>query len=330
MSFDGTFKPLGDDSRDMNFFSDGDKAYLTTATDTNTNNNIYSLDARWTAVSQRLAQVNVNQHREAPAVIKSNGWYYLFTSRASGWLPSTPQYIAAQDMAGPWSDPVNVGNAATFSAQSGGVNSLSSGQFEMHANQWSSNWPTKGGPTRSLMLPISQSVGGGFTSYHFYPTVQYSDDINTPGQGMYGVQSGRILSVGKPSSSNAGTQGIALANDGIQDTPGQFWKPSAVPFSYQIDLQDSHVISQVDLSTNMVSGSETFYRFTVDGSTDGSTWTTLVDQSKNVDVGFKPSFPTSTESFRYVRINVDAVINNVNGNAADWAVGVLEVTVYGD
>ena len=29
------------------------------------------------------------------------------------------------------------------------------------------------------------------------------------------------------------------------------------------------------------------------------------------------------------RINVDAVINNVNGNAANWAVGLNEVTVYG-
>lgn len=321
---------MGDDSRDTAFFADGNDAYLVTSTGTNTNNNIYSLDARWTAIARRLVQVNVNQHREAPAVTKSNGWFYLFTSRAAGWLPSQPLYITAQDMAGPWSDPVNVANTATFCAQSNGVDELSSGQYEMTADRWSASWPTKGGPTRRLMLPVSFAPGGGFSSYHFYRTVQYSDDITTPGQGIYGVPSGRILSVGKPSNSSAGTEGLALANDGIQDTPGAFFKPSAVPFWYQIVLQDSHVISQVDLSTNMVQGSETFYRFNVTGSVDGNTWTTLADQSGNTDVGFKPSFPTSNQQFRYVRIDVDAAVNNVNGHVANWAVGVSEVTVYGD
>ncbi|KAK4503659.1 hypothetical protein PRZ48_004574 [Zasmidium cellare] len=329
LQFDGAYRPLGDDSRDMTFFVDGENAYLVTSTDTNTNNNIYSLTANWTAVDQRLAQVNVNGHREVPAVIKANNWFYLFTSRAAGWLPSQPQYIAATNMAGPWSNPVNVANTATFSAQSGGVAKLESTQDAMMANQWSNNWPTRGGPTRQLMLPISLAPGGGFASYHFYRTTQYSDDISTQGQGLYGVQTGRILSVGKPSSSNAGTQGIALANDGVQDTPDRFFKPSTVPFWYQIDLQDAHAISQVDLTTNLVQGTETFYRFNVTGSNDGNTWTPLADQSNNVNPGFAASFPTSTERFRYIRINVNQIRNNVNGNEADFTGGVTEVTVYG-
>ncbi len=59
-------------------------------------------------------------------------------------------------MAGPWGAPVNVGNTATFGSQSGGVSQLSSGQLAMNSNRWSSNWPTKGGQTRQLMLPISE------------------------------------------------------------------------------------------------------------------------------------------------------------------------------
>lgn len=156
--------------------------------------------------------------------------------------------------AGPWGDPVNVANTATFCAQSGGVNQLDNGQFEMSADQWSSNWPTKGGPTRQLMLPMSLSSGGGFASYHFYRTVQYSDDVQTQGQAIYGVQSGQILSVGRPSSSNSGTEGIGFANDGVQDVPGSFFTPSAVPFWYQIDLQDSYTITEVDMITNLVQG----------------------------------------------------------------------------
>lgn len=151
-------------------------------------------------------------------------------------------------------------NIATFSAQSGNVNQLISGQSAMTVDRWSANWPTKGGPNRQLLSPVSFSTEGGFAAYHFYQTVQYSRDVTTAGHGVYGVQTGKILSVGKNASSDSGTQDIGLANDGIQDTPGKFFKPSKVPFWYQVDLEKAHAISQVDLTTNMVQGSETFYR----------------------------------------------------------------------
>lgn len=43
LTFDGAFRPLGDDSRDMAFFVDGNAGYLVTSTDVDTNNNIYSM-----------------------------------------------------------------------------------------------------------------------------------------------------------------------------------------------------------------------------------------------------------------------------------------------
>ncbi|KAF2210626.1 carbohydrate-binding module family 32 protein [Cercospora zeae-maydis SCOH1-5] len=334
LTFDGAYQPLGHDSRDLGFFNDGDAAWIVTSTDTNTNNNIYSLTSNWTAIDHFVVQVNQGGHREAPAVAKSNGLYYLFTSRAAGWLPSQPQYISASSMAGPWSSPVDVANTATFGSQSGGVSLLSSGQLEMNSNRWSSNWPTQGGPTRQLMLPISECSSApqgseGFVSYHYYRTVKYSDDITATGQGIYGVQSGRILSNGRPSSSSAGDANISAANDGIQNDPANVFVPSSVPFWYQIDLQDSHAISQVDLTTKLVQGSETFYNYNVTGSADGQTFEVLADRSNAVDVGFSASFPTTTQRYRYIRINVESVINNINGHAASWAAGIHEVTVYG-
>lgn len=312
LTFDGAYRPLGHDSRDMAFFNDGNSAWLVSSTDTNTNMNIYSLSSNWTVVDSLLVQVNKAAYREAPAVVKSNGFYYLFTSRAAGWLPSQPQYISAQAMGGPWSSPVDIGNTATFSSQSGGVNTLSSGQLEMNSDRWSNNWPTKGGANRQLMLPISEG-SAGFASYHHYRTVQYSDNITTKGQGIYGVQSGRTLSDGKPGSSSAGSTNITVANDGIQNDPANVFVPSGVPFWYQIDLQNSHSISQVDLTTKLVQGSETFYKYNVTGSTDGQSFTLLADQTNAVNVGFSASYPTLTQKFRYVRINVQSVINNVNG-----------------
>lgn len=88
-------------------------------------------------------------------------------------------------------------------------------------------------------------------------------------------------------------------------------------------------MTQVDLTTNMVQGSETYYGFNITGSNDGSSFDLLLDQSKNTDVGFVSSLPSKTDSYRYVRINVDSIINTNNGNSATWAAGIGEMTVYG-
>ena len=330
LTFGGAYRPLDHDSRDLAFYNDGTSAYLISSTNTNSDMNIYSLSTNWTAVDKLVVTVNAKQYREAPAVIKSDGWYYLFTSRASGWLPSQPQYITARAIAGPWSSGVNVANTATFASQSGVIDTLSNGQFMMYSDRWSANWPTAGGATRQLNLPLSLSSSQGFATYAFYPLVKYSNSITTAGQAVYGVQKGRILSDNKPSTSNAGSTNITFANNGVQNDPTQQWIPSQVPFWYQIDLGASYTITRVDLTTKMVQGSETFYQYNVTGSTDNSAFTLLVDKKSNKDPGFSTSFPTSSQKFRYIRINVQSVVNNVNGNSASWAVGVNEVTVYGN
>lgn len=40
---------------------------------------------------------------EAPAMVKKNGYYYLFASHLSGWDPNDNEYVYATDLAGPWS-----------------------------------------------------------------------------------------------------------------------------------------------------------------------------------------------------------------------------------
>lgn len=329
MTFGGAFRPLGHDSRDVTFYNDGNSAYLISSTDNNSDMNIFSLSSDWTKVSTLLTTVNINKYREAPGIVRSNGWYYMFTSRASGWLPSGPQYITSRSMAGPWSNPVNVANTATFASQSGGIRGLSNGQVMMYSDRWSASWPTPGGPTRQLNLPISLSSNGGFATYHFYPVVKYSYGISTPGQAVFGVQSGRIVSLDKTVTSNAGSTDITATNDGTQDDPVQVWKPTQVPFWWKIDLGIPYTISRLDLTTRLVPGSETFYQYTITGSVDDSAYDLLADQRDNTDPGFSASFPTTTKKYRYIRINVDRVINNVNGNSANWAAGFHEALVYG-
>lgn len=215
-TFGGTYRPLGYDSRDLTFFADGANAYLVSSFDTNTNMNIYGLTPNWTYVTEVVAEVYPKQYREAPAMAKSNGTYYLYTSRASGWYPSLPEYITATDLKGPWTDAEVMGNTATFATQSGNVNQFADGRYMMAADRWSANWSPANGPNRQLYLPMSVADGAPFAAGKYYPSVRYDSSVTTSGQSFFGVQTGKIVSVGKPGSSDAGSANISLANDGIQ------------------------------------------------------------------------------------------------------------------
>lgn len=216
-TFGGTYRPLGYDSRDLTFFADDDaNAYLVSSFDTNTNMNIYSLTSNWTYVTGVVAEVYPKQYREAPGMAKSNGTYYLYTSRASGWYPSLPQYITATDLKGPWTDPKVMGNTATFATQSENVNPFADGRFMMAADRWSANWRPSNGPNRQLYLPMSTADGAPFATGKYYPSVQYDSNAAAPGQSFFGVQTGKIVSVGKSATSDAGIDNITSANDGVQ------------------------------------------------------------------------------------------------------------------
>lgn len=323
-TFDGTYRPLGHDSRDIGFFADTDnKAYLISATDTNTNLNIYALTANWTYVSSLLETVQPGGNREAPSMIKTGGYYYLFSSKAAGWYPSNPEYISSTNIAGPWSASRIIGNTATYAAQSGSVVQVGSAGYVMLPDRWGANWAPTAPPNREYALPMSLS--GGYASFAFYPRVAYSDSANN----LFGVQAGRIRSVGAPTSASpGGGSNLTLATDGVADVQAAYFKPASVPFSVSVDLGQAYQIREVDLTTYLYPGSECYYQFTVVGSNDGKTNTTLASNTANTAVGFVPSAITNTGKFRYVGVQVNKVINTHNGNEADYFAGVGELTVY--
>jgi hypothetical protein len=43
-----------------------------------------------------------NRQREAPALFKSGGRYYLITSGCTGWEPNSAEYALASSPLGPW------------------------------------------------------------------------------------------------------------------------------------------------------------------------------------------------------------------------------------
>jgi hypothetical protein len=333
-TFIGTYQPEGQQSRDLSFFQDVDgSGYLISTANNNQDLNLFHLTANWTAIASWPAVLLAGQSREAPAMVHIDGFYYLFTSNTAGWYPSQGQYISATNLSGPWTDSRAIGNTANFGAQSGGLATFGT-EKAMMASRWGAQWSHKEAKNSQRMLPIT--FGNGYASYDYYPTVKYN--ANATGGGVVGVQSGKILSMGKPAnasglSTDAAGEAVAYAaskaNDGIQTDEDNYYKSDKVPFWWQVDLQTNASISQVDMTTKMVKGSETYYRYVITGSLDGSVYTQLVNASTNTMVGFVTHEISSSDKFRYINVTVNKVVNVQNGNEADWARGIDEFVVYG-
>lgn len=103
-SWRGSFKPFGNDSRDMTIWKDPDtsSAYLIFATNGNADFEIASLDDDYYNVAQGLYTFS-GVYWEAPGVIKIDGIYYLLYSPQDGWTPTDNGYMSATSMSGPWS-----------------------------------------------------------------------------------------------------------------------------------------------------------------------------------------------------------------------------------
>ncbi|KUJ08644.1 uncharacterized protein LY89DRAFT_763951 [Mollisia scopiformis] len=331
-TFIGTYQPEGQQSRDLTFFEDVDgSGYLISTANNNQDLNLYLLSSNWTTIISWPAILLAGQSREAPAMVHVDDYYYLFTSNTAGWYPSQGQYISASDLAGPWSESRDIGNTANFGAQSGWIATFGT-QMAMMADRWGAEWAPPEESNSQRMLPIS--FGNGYATYGFYETIKY----NVTSGGIVPVQSGKILSIGKPVSDSglstdapgdAVTYAASKANDGIQTDEDNYFKSNFVPFWWQVDLQTNASISQIDMTTNLVKGSETYYGYTIMASWDGSYYIQLVDGSTNTAVGFVSNKISSTYKFRYIKVNVYRVVNVQNGGEADWARGVDEIMVYG-
>ncbi|PLW33439.1 hypothetical protein PCASD_17338 [Puccinia coronata f. sp. avenae] len=326
--FGGAFRPLGHDSRDLAFFADHDGlGYIISSTRMNQDINIYRLTPDWHHVQELVTTVLKGQAREAPAMIYENGTYYLFTSIAAGWYPSTGKYISASNITGPWSENRVAGNLGGFSAQSGDVVKLGSSWF-MHGNKWRiPDIDPVGTPRRQIILPIT--LLNGTAIYTFYHQVLYRS--TGAGAQVYGVQNGRIVSVGKQVASTGSRIGHDeyLATIGVNTRPSIYYQPTRVPFVYGIDLGEVYKITQIELTTLLVSGSESAAQFLVQGSVKATgPFTPILNQLNNTRVGFVSAAITSQSRYRFITLKVQK-FTNMHSKSPGMA-AIHEFTVFAE
>lgn len=159
-SWQGSFRPLGQHmSRDITVFTDTDGAgYMVSAARENYDLHIYRLTADYTNVAALVADPWHGGHREAPALFKRNGVYFMLTSGATGWNPNQQQYATATSLAGPWSAMQNVGDSTAFGSQTAYVLPVqgSSGTSYLYlGDRWGNSFGGRVGDSRYVWLPLA-------------------------------------------------------------------------------------------------------------------------------------------------------------------------------
>ena len=161
--FINSMRPNGQMSRDMTAFQDDDgKAYLIYSSENNNTMQVCLLSDDYLAPTSSYVRILQNQRREAPAMFKSAGRYFLITSLCSGWDPNPALYAVSDHVMGDWKTEGNpcVGKDAdkTFYSQSSYVLPLSGkpGQFIFIADRWNK---TNLEDSRYIWLPLKVENG---------------------------------------------------------------------------------------------------------------------------------------------------------------------------
>lgn len=159
----GSFRPLGQHmSRDITVFTDTDGAgYMISAARENYDLQIYRLTADYTGIASLVANPWPGGHREAPALFKRNGVYFMLTSGATGWNPNQQQYATATNIAGPWSAMKNIGDSTTYGSQTAFVLPVQGGSGTSYlymGDRWGNSFGGTVNDSRYVWLPLTFST----------------------------------------------------------------------------------------------------------------------------------------------------------------------------
>ena len=239
-------------------------------------------------------------------------------------------YTSATDLGGEWTPMREIGNNSTFDAQFNRISTVGK-----TCGVWSYHW----GAQRKYKTPDGNfprisiaAFNKGYASMDYYRYLEFSDKY-----GIIPVQNGRNLTLNVPVTvAVPGARGIkadCITDGACTESSAYFQKSSNAatgsPYMFTIDMQKEAVISEINLSTRLVNGSEAAYKYTIEGSRDGKSYKMLVDGKLNWQVGFLILNIEDPSLYRYLRLRVYGVVNVHKNNSAMWADGIYEFAAYG-
>ncbi|MCS7458992.1 family 43 glycosylhydrolase [Paenibacillus doosanensis] len=116
--YHGSFNPSGAMSRDCTLFVDDDgAAYFISAARDNADLHMYRLSDDYLAIDEHVRTLWPGQYREAPALVKRNGVYFMISSGCTGWEPNQGKYAYSRSLTGRWSGLLDFGGPTTYDTQ---------------------------------------------------------------------------------------------------------------------------------------------------------------------------------------------------------------------
>jgi len=309
------FRPASNMSRDDTLFKDDDgKAYFISAANENADLMLYELADDYLSIRRTLLKLWTSK-REAPAMFKQNGRYFIITSAATGWDPNQAQYASATNIAGPWSALTNLGNNTTYDTQSTYVIPVQGSQattFIYAGDRWQD--PDLVG-SKYIWLPLK--VSGSTLALDYYADWQLN--VTT---GVWSVNDGYLPQAGwtllyASSEETSGEDG--RATNAFDNSTSTIWHTkysgttAAYPHEIQIDLGATYALDgfrylpRQDKDANGTIAQYQFY-----ASTDRTSWGTAVASGTfGADRGEKRVMFTR-KTARYIRL---VALSEVTGMA---------------
>src|SRR5690606_5872872 len=166
----GSFRPLADSgvmdhgkpgymSRDCTLFVDDDgKGYFLSASNENYDLNLYELTPDYLGIARLAAVLFAGGHREAPALFKRNGVYFVLRAGATGWAPKQAKYATSRSLTSGWSSMQNGADGNTFHSQPTFVLPIqgSSGTSYLYlGDRWAGAWGGRVNESAYVWQPIT-------------------------------------------------------------------------------------------------------------------------------------------------------------------------------
>jgi hypothetical protein len=185
----GSMRPCGQEARDLTLYKDDDgKAYLIYTSENNETIHIAALDDEYLRPIGEPHRILAGMVREAPAIFKRDGFYFLITSGCTGWADNRAMLATAENLMGKWlvlaGGDVCVGDPAranvTFSSQSTFALTVEHddgrpAQVIFMADRWN---PADLGDSRYVWLPVD--VKSRFASIRWHDSWSLADHPTQP------------------------------------------------------------------------------------------------------------------------------------------------------
>ncbi|KAK8102668.1 carbohydrate-binding module family 35 protein [Apiospora sp. TS-2023a] len=202
-----SFRPLNFESRDIGLFKDDNGAGYLLTEDRANGLRIDALSSDYLSVTK--STYLWREAIEAPAIVKKNGYYFMFGSHLSGWDPNDNVYSYATSLAGPWSGWKTFANSGskTYNSQTNYILPLGGSDAIYMGDRWIST-----NLMRSTYVWLPLSISG--TAITMGDRVNWVPDVaaGTGGTsvGYIGGPDGGSLTLSGVKSSRAGRSTLRI------------------------------------------------------------------------------------------------------------------------